>query len=91
MKTTIHGKHIIEEYKETLWAIEEIKYKNIFQNNDVHVLKIMTNRIIRIVESIETHKIKTIQHGLHMMIHPDIWANARQQQRTTRRDGDVKQ
>ena len=48
-------KHIIEECKETPWVNEEIKYKNIFQNEDVHVLKTMANRIIRIVESIETH------------------------------------
>ena len=48
-------KHIIEECKETPWVNEKIKYKNIFQNEDVHVLKTMANRIIRIVESIETH------------------------------------
>ena len=48
-------KHIIEECKETPWTNEEIKYKNIFKNKDVHVLKNMANWIIRIVESMETH------------------------------------
>ena len=48
-------KHIIEECEETPWVNEEIKYKNIFQNEDVHALKTVANRIIRIVESIENH------------------------------------
>ena len=47
-------KHIIEECKEPPWANEAIKYI-FFQKKDVHVLKTMANRIIRIVESIETH------------------------------------
>ena len=48
-------KHITEECKEPPWVNEKIKYKNIFQNEDVNALKTMANRIIRIVESIETH------------------------------------
>ena len=38
----------------TPWTNEEIKYKNIFQNKDVHALKNMANRMIRTVENIET-------------------------------------
>ena len=48
-------KHIIEECKETPWTNEEHHCKNIFQNKDVHVLETMANRIIKIVENIETH------------------------------------
>ena len=48
-------KHIIKECKEPPWVNEKIIYKNIFQNEDVNALKTMANRIIQIVESIETH------------------------------------
>ena len=43
----------LKDQRRDLWLA--LLYKNIFQNEDVNALKTMANRIIRIVESIETH------------------------------------